>query len=201
MLPLLTPWPKAGRVGLWFLAFLSGLLASMFLTVANTGAESPEERPWLWGLGLTCLAGIPFFIGRARLQVWLSGDRLIRQGPFWRSRFPLSRVRFAMTVGKWQYTAQLDSGAVRTVEIEAPVLVMRTAWWRRIKVPLVQQAGHRISGDNVYVAWLPLPLREALAAAIEEYATDPRKDRVALFLRNVERSPVRPEGSAEPLGL
>lgn len=177
MLPLRTLWPKAGLVGLWL---DQGVLLAFVVVFA---------------------AGIVLFIGLARMQVWLSGDCLIRQGPFWRSKLLLREARFSMKVIKWRYTTQLDSGAVRTVEMQSPALVIRTSWWRRAKVPLVQQAGHRIVGERVVVAWLPLDIREALAAAIEQHATDPKKDRVARFLRHVDRSPVRPEGSADLPGL
>ena len=201
MVPLLTPWPRAGRMGMWLLASLCALLALMFIAAALSGSEDAEELPWLWGMAVVALLGIRFAIGLARLQVWLRGDRLVKQGPFLRTSFPLSRVRFSMTVTKWHYTAQLANGAVRSVEVESPALVFRTSWWHRVKVPLVSRAGHQVLGDRVVVLWLPLELREQLAVAIETYATDSRKDRVARFLRHVERSPVRPQGDTASLSL
>jgi hypothetical protein len=181
---------------MWVLAFLFALLALIFIAAAASGAEDNEELPWLWGMAALALFGIRFAIGLARLQIWLLGDRLVKQGPFFRTSFPLSRVRFSMTVMKWHYTAQLVNGAVRTVEVESPALVFRASWWQRAKVPLVSRAGHEVLGDRVAVLWLPLEVRELLAAAIETYATDRRKDRVARFLRHVERSPIRPQGEA-----
>jgi hypothetical protein len=207
MLPLLAPWPKAGRVGLWFVSFICTLLGVMlgYVFWATDELYGPDyssgDRVFVRAFGLVFFAGPVFFIGLARLQVWLAGDRLIKQGAFWRSRLDLRRARFSMSVKGWDYETQLPTGAVRTVHIESPVLVVRTSW-RRVKLPLAQRDGHRITpGDQVVVAWLPADLREALAAAIDEYATDPQKAKVSRFLRHVERSPIQPEGSADLPGL
>jgi len=196
MVPLLTSWPRLGRVATWVLVAILAFLAFIFVMLAAGGAEEKEELPWLWGMAAVCLIGIWFFIGLARLQLWLSGDRLIKQGAFWRSSFPLRRVRFSMKVMKWRYTTQLASGAVHTVEVESPALVVRTSWWRRVRLPLIQRTGHT-EGNQIVLLWLQTDLREMLASAIETHATDPRKDKVARFLRHVERSPVRPQGEAD----
>jgi hypothetical protein len=118
----------------------------------------------------------------------------VRQGALWRRRIGLGRSTFDLTETSWDYTRRLGPVSFGRIKITAPTLVVRASRLRRIKLPLAQRAGHEIVGGRVVVAWLPQVELDALADAIDRYATAPNKKKAATCLRHVWRSAVQPRG-------
>ena len=189
-------------------AFLIGWL--VFFTLLTAGwlfvtwnpaftadAVDQEDRAGLWIARVlvilfvgACLA----LLGPIRFSIELDGDTLVRQAALGRRRVRLASASFAMTETSWDYTRRFGAANFAKIKVRAPTLVVRASRLRRIKLPLVQRAGHQVVGDRIMVAWLPQRELDALAAAIEEHATAPNRERVAHYLRNVSRSAVQPSG-------
>jgi hypothetical protein len=106
----------------------------------------------------------------------------------------LTTATFDLTETSWDYARRFGAANFAKIKITAPTLVVRASRLRRIKLPLVQRAGHEIIGGRVVVAWLPQVELDALADAVDRYATAPNTQKVANYLRNVARSAVQPSG-------
>jgi hypothetical protein len=175
-------------------------LGWVVLTWNPAFAGDPSQRDDLWvarAIIVVFIAPCLLLLGILRRGIWLDGQVLVRQHLLWRTRINLATGRFGMTQTRWNYTRRLGALNLTRITVVAPTLVVRASWLRRIRLPLAARTGHEVVAGRVVVAWLPPAELEALAEAIERYATAPNTAQVATFLRNVHRSPVQPGGSLE----
>jgi hypothetical protein len=196
-------WTAGQRAFQWIMAVvLGGIAAGVIYLYAGTDemAELKAEPggilyvAWLPALLVVCTVGLASL---ARFDVWLDGDRLVRQGLIGRRSIALRTATYAMKETTWSYTRRLGPIKLRRLTIVAPTLVVRSSRLRGIQVPLARRTGHALVGDRVDVAWLPQPQLDALADAIERHGSAPNTAKVAEFLRRVTGSGHQPRGSMD----
>jgi hypothetical protein len=196
-------WTVGQRVFQWIMALVLGAIAAgvIYLYLGTDEMAELKAEPggilyvaWLPALLFFCTVGLMLL---ARYDVWLDGDRLVRQGIVGRRSIALRTATYAMKETTWSYTRRLGPMKLRRLTIVAPTLVVRSSRLRGIPLPLARRTGHAIVGDRVVVAWLPQHQLGALAEAIERHGSAPNTAKVAQFLRGVATSGIQPRGSAE----
>ncbi|HEX6682079.1 MAG TPA: hypothetical protein VF062_04765 [Candidatus Limnocylindrales bacterium] len=187
-------WGKGART-MQFIFFAFFALVTLGWAVMSFHPSTWDPAPegiWLVRSFLPLfLACALIMLSLYRFGVRLDGGRLVQQGALWPKRIDLRTASFAMTVMKWQYTRAFSGGFAR-VAISTPALVVRASRWRRIKLPLAQRAPQQAADGRYHAAWLPAQEILALADAIDRYATAAGKEQVVAFLRDLDRSPVKP---------
>jgi hypothetical protein len=196
-------WTVGQRVFQWVMAVVLGAIAVGLLYLYWGTDEMAELRAepggflyvaWLPALLLVCTFGLVY---QARFDVWLDGDRLVRQGGLTRRSIPLAKARYGMKDTTWSYTRRLGAMRLRRITIAAPTLVVGSSRLRAIRLPLARRSGHDVVGDRIVVAWLPQHQLDALADAIERHGTAPNREKVAHFVRSVPHSSLQPRASME----
>jgi hypothetical protein len=142
-----------------------------------SGVDGATDAQATWGLrtiGLLSLVGVVRVLAALRFDVRLDRDRLVRQGALGRRAVGLRTATFRLTHTTWL----ISSSPVRRREaVRVPVLVVRSSWWRRIVLPLHQRDG----------TLLPVAELNALAAAVERYATATNAGQVVASIRGINR--------------
>jgi hypothetical protein len=196
-------WTTGQRAFQWIMAVVLGAITAGLIYLWWGTDEMAEMKAdlggillfaWLPALLIVCTVGLAYL---ARFDVWLDGDRLVRQGLIGRRSIALKTATYAMKETTWSYTQRLGPMKLRRLAIVAPTLVVRSSRLRGIALPLARRTGHALVGDRVVVAWLPQHQLDALAEAIERHGSAPNTAKVAHFLRRVATSGIQPRGSTD----
>ena len=197
--------PRRTRGGRIAIAITFGIVAGLavylnalfWLTDAAVDPDDASTVWWARGMG----GAFPVLIAYLmlldlRLAIWLDGDRLVQRYVVLHQWISLGRATFGLKEWTWKYPKRIGP-RFHSVAITAPALVVRGSMLRRITVPLARHTGHEIVDGRVVVSWLPAEKLDALAAAIEAYATASNKDKVVRYLRNTGRAKAQPTAALD----